>query len=177
MENACQKIPLKHFCKTVNITEEDSMQIFQIGYGYSVNKSFRLSSLNTQGFIHYVLSGQGYVNGVKIGANQGFVMVPGKDYEYYPDEKDPWCYLWFVISDFLVHKYKLYYQTDNKDIFRFNFNFQIEEICRRIYHMPNLIMQYNALSIFFDTLALHTQEKKCTSASAAASYYRRKKNI
>lgn len=176
MENICQKIPLEHFCTSVNITENDSMKIFQIGYGYCKNKSFRISPLNTLNFVHYVMSGSGYVNGIKISANQGFVIVPGKNYEYYPDEKDPWCYLWFVTSDFLFHKYNLYYKIDNKDIFRFDFIPQLEDICRRIYHMPNPIAQYNALSIFFDVLSLHILEKnmhKCqplTHIYAAKNY-------
>lgn len=159
MENTCQKIPLKHFCSSVNITEDDSMKIFQLGCGYSQYKSFRLSNLNTLNFIHYVLSGSGYVNGLKISANQGFIMTPGKDYEYYPAENDPWCYLWFVTSDFLFHKYSSYYKSDNNDIFHFNFVSQLEDICHRICDMPTTIAQYNALSIFFDVLSLHTLEK------------------
>jgi len=49
--------------------------------------------------IHYVLSGKGYFNGVSVEAGQGFIMRPYEPTEYYPDESDPWSYLWFTSSD------------------------------------------------------------------------------
>lgn len=52
-----------------------------------------------QYLIHYVFSGTGSFNGHTVKAGQGFLTTPGIAEHYYPDEKDPWCYLWFISTD------------------------------------------------------------------------------
>ena len=48
--------------------------------------------------LHYVLSGCGYVKVQNrtfcLKKGESFLIFPGEEYYYYPDEKDPWEYMW-----------------------------------------------------------------------------------
>ena len=44
--------------------------------------------------IHYVLSGSGTVNGQRITAGSAFVATKNSFMDYYPDESDPWSYIY-----------------------------------------------------------------------------------
>jgi len=48
--------------------------------------------------IHYILSGHGYFNGIRLGRGQGFAIHDGEAHEYYNDANDPWTYVWFRIG-------------------------------------------------------------------------------
>lgn len=55
-------------------------------------------AIRNQTIIHYCLSGTGYFNQNKISAGQGFIIHPGDHEEYHPDEKDPWAFVWIILS-------------------------------------------------------------------------------
>lgn len=48
--------------------------------------------------LHYIISGRGYVKtgGQTFRLEKGlsFLIYPGEEYYYYPDEKEPWEYVW-----------------------------------------------------------------------------------
>ena len=48
--------------------------------------------------IHYVIDGEGWFNGKKLGRGDGFVTRKDDLVEYYPDSKNPWTYVWFRIE-------------------------------------------------------------------------------
>ena len=49
--------------------------------------------------IHYVLSGKGYFNTSPVCAGLGFLIHPNMPEYYFPDEKEPWEFLWIVSDD------------------------------------------------------------------------------
>lgn len=49
--------------------------------------------------IHYVITGKGYFNKHPVAAGQGFLITAAMSACYYPDEKDPWSFLWVVSDD------------------------------------------------------------------------------
>ena len=49
--------------------------------------------------VHYVLAGKGYFNGNAVNAGQGFLITPNMREHYFPDEKSPWEFLWFISND------------------------------------------------------------------------------
>ncbi len=44
--------------------------------------------------LHFVLSGQGFFNGKKIKAGEGFLCLEGEHVSYMPDPINPWTYVW-----------------------------------------------------------------------------------
>ena len=77
----------------------DSIKIPHISaIGYAKNPDitrFGPSSRN-QYIIHYVLSGEGYFNGGRLGKGEGFLITPKMSEQYYPDKKDPWSFIWVI---------------------------------------------------------------------------------
>ena len=84
-------------------------------------------------FIHYVTSGCGYFNGHLVKAGEGFLSTPGMDEHYYPDEKDPWSYLW-IISDDPAIKYfvELHRADPESSIFRYRNVGVVESVMSRL---------------------------------------------
>ena len=80
----------------------DSVQIpkiYSIGFSDDPDIARYGPSVRRKYIIHYVLSGKGYFNGNMVKKEQGFLIVPGMHQEYYPDESDPWSFLWFISED------------------------------------------------------------------------------
>lgn len=44
--------------------------------------------------IHFIESGNGFYNGMRLGAGQGFICMQNEVCNYIPDKKDPWTYTW-----------------------------------------------------------------------------------
>lgn len=84
-----------------NATENYHLKIKKIGQEFcSPNKKtekYRASSYS----LHFILFGSGtLVDGDKIyklSAGNAFLLYEGKQYEYYPDVKNPWSYFWIDI--------------------------------------------------------------------------------
>lgn len=71
--------------------------------------------------IHYVTKGKGYYNGNLITAGQGFLIMPGQFEHYYPDNNDPWEFLWIISSDPLMKQFFEKYNANvNTMIFEYN---------------------------------------------------------
>ena len=49
-------------------------------------------------WIHYILDGKGYFNGIPLGRGDGFIIYKNEFCEYYPDREDPWTYIWIRLS-------------------------------------------------------------------------------
>lgn len=80
----------------------DSFGIANIGYNdFSVEAplySFRALNRHTW---HFIISGKGYyeINGesYQLGAGQAFFIPPDTPMRYFPDEEEPWEYVWFTL--------------------------------------------------------------------------------
>ena len=44
--------------------------------------------------IHFIESGNGFYNGARLGAGQGFICMQNEVCNYIPDKSDPWTYTW-----------------------------------------------------------------------------------
>ena len=44
--------------------------------------------------IHFIESGNGFYNGLRLGAGQGFICMQNEVCNYIPDKSDPWTYTW-----------------------------------------------------------------------------------
>ena len=49
--------------------------------------------------LHFIFSGYGYFNGVRLGAGEGFAVIENESVVYKPDPCDPWKYIWVSLTD------------------------------------------------------------------------------
>ena len=66
--------------------------------------------------IHYVISGKGYYNNNPVNQGQGFLIYPGQDEVYFPDNDDPWTFLWVMSKDAKMHELFGKYNSNPKTL-------------------------------------------------------------
>ncbi|MBQ7387085.1 MAG: helix-turn-helix domain-containing protein [Clostridia bacterium] len=76
-----------------------------IGYSSDAAVARFGPGVRDQYIIHYVLSGEGYFNGNKVKMGEGFLIAPGMKEEYFPDEQNPWSFLWIISEDAAMQGY------------------------------------------------------------------------
>lgn len=74
-------------------------ELLCVGTGYKAPDSHKWGPGRRDVYsLHYVLSGRGYVEVdgkvIAVEAGQSFLIFPVEQYYYYPDERDPWEYVW-----------------------------------------------------------------------------------
>lgn len=89
----------------------------------------RINIIIPYAVIHYVFSGFGYINGQKIG--KGYAFSAGKNchMEYFPDEKDPWSYVYVrLVGQDVNLMYADMGLSDNVNIIPFDKRQQIMDV-------------------------------------------------
>ena len=90
-------------------------------------------SVRNQYIIHYVLSGKGIFNGNKVERGQGFLISPNTPEEYYPDEREPWSFLWVISEDPAMRRFfELHNASTESGIFNFTNLYEIERVVERL---------------------------------------------
>ena len=93
--------------------------------------------------IHYVLSGKGYFNGNEVKAGQGFLIRPNELEHYYPDEKDPWKYIWIISKDENMEYFFTQHNANPKtQIFAFKNTYALENVITILASSKN-VLKYN----------------------------------
>jgi len=54
--------------------------------------------IHLNGAVHYIIEGEGWFNGKKLGKGDGFVTRKNDLVNYYPDRENPWTYVWFRLE-------------------------------------------------------------------------------
>lgn len=108
--------------------------------------------------IHYVTKGKGYFNGNPVKAGQGFLIYRGQTEVYYPDETNPWEFLWITFDDDNAKSFFDAYNIDKKtQIFDYDFIFVINNIMHYIRANHNKILSCEEiLEIFLHIFNYHT---------------------
>lgn len=72
--------------------------------------------------IHYIISGKGVFNGQALSAGEGFLIRPGSHEYYFPDEVDPWKFLWVTSRDPAMEEiFEAYGSSAGTGIFRYGY--------------------------------------------------------
>lgn len=133
-----------------------------IGYAKNPEVTRFGAGIRNSYIIHYVISGNGWFNGNPVSAGQGFLITPGMLEEYYPDEYDPWAFLWIISTDQKMADLFSYYPYDKKtNIFNYWYTNEVEAI------VGMLTVNANAVYSSFETLEMFlrifkNQIKNCT---------------
>lgn len=144
----------------------DSIQIPKIcSIGFSSDPQITRygPSVRDQYIIHYVLSGKGTFNGNSVEKGQGFLIVPGMYEEYYPDETQPWSFLWIISDDPAMQYFFNYHNTNTATgIFKFHNLYLIDTVAQCLKSSSNSFSSSTQLSELF----LHIFHSCITSSSA-----------
>lgn len=84
--------------------------------------------------------GKGYFNGHPVTAGQGFLIYRGQTECYYPDEKNPWEFLWITITGDGKSFFEKYDFDKKTQIFNYDFVFVIKNIMQYIKNNHRKIM-------------------------------------
>ena len=114
----------------------DSVQPPRIDWvGYSGDPAVThatLHAVDPRYVIHYVLAGEGFFNGHRLKAGQGFLIAPGEGGDYKPSSEDPWTFLWIVTTDPNMRVFFERYGADEYGIFSFHNRHELDQFCERL---------------------------------------------
>jgi AraC-like DNA-binding protein len=125
-------------------------KINSIGYSEDIRVNRYGTSSRNQYIIHYVLSGKGYFNGNRVDGGQGFLITPEINEEYYPDESDPWAFLWIISED---EEMKHFFERHNADpktgIFKFHNESEMASVANRLKNVTDIFSSSSGLAELF----------------------------
>lgn len=119
----------------------EKMIISKIGYEKCRSDKRATVLVYNQYTLHYVVSGHGYFNGVKLSAYSGFFIRKNMHVNYSPDPKDPWEYYWITFSSVDdIEEFMRICKIDSNCCFRFNHLKQLQ----LMYEYYNRLEEINA---------------------------------
>ena len=90
-------------------------------------------SVRNQYIIHYILSGSGFFNGHRLRRGEGFLITPGLHEEYYPDNDDPWSFIWVISEDpAMQYFFDRYGANEQTGIFKINDLYSLFPIAEKL---------------------------------------------
>lgn len=114
--------------------------------------------------IHFVVVGKGYVNGREVRQNQGFVLKPGKLYEYHADEKEPWQYFWIDLNGqnapTIMKQYDFPFDTE---FFHFCFHNNFTAAYKSLFDSPSITVSQNFFTGLLHMMLSFVQEDNKSS--------------
>ncbi len=107
--------------------------------------------------LHYVLSGEGYYNGNKISAGEGFFIPQNKLHEYHSSKHCPWTYFFVALdgtkADSLCEKYL---NPDKNGIFRYSFYEELNIFIKQLFSSSS-ISATKAMGMFLILMSMHEE--------------------
>jgi AraC-like DNA-binding protein len=114
--------------------------------------------------VHYIIDGEGWFNGKKLGKGDGFTTFRNDLVHYYPDKNNPWTYVWFRLDG--VDSEDLFFKSGiptASEAFKLNNTTErIEQVARALfndgYYEPKNSIEREALAKIM--LAINSVEEK-----------------
>lgn len=111
--------------------------------------------------IHYVLSGEGYYNGIKVKEGQGFFIKKGKLHEYASSSDKPWKYFWIIINGEKAFEIcKKYISFNNNGVFDYYFKNELITFVNSFFNKYKTISYAKAVGIFWMIMSSHEKQEK-----------------
>lgn len=102
------------------------MYLFRFGYEKCVPNKRTVRLIYSCNVVHYVVNGQGFFNGIKLGSGSGFVCRTGDAVEYRPNPSDPWEYYWIRMTGDDCEQFFSSVNADERHIFRHDLNSKLK---------------------------------------------------
>lgn len=146
----------------IPVNFDENEKVYIIGFGMETDSSeahWGRGSRNVT-IIHYVLSGVGFCNGVKISEGEGFFLPRNQVHEYHSSEDNPWTYFWVVLKGDGADDFaKGYIEPDKNGKFVFSFTNKLKEYLDSFFMTKGSMSQIRAMGYFLVLMSYH-QEKE-----------------
>lgn len=147
--------------KNKYVSHDSSQPLYVISYGTeSVAAKARWGrGCRDVTILHYVLSGEGYYNGTRLGAGQGFFIPRGKLHEYHAAQDTPWSYFWVILggsdADETVQRYVA---ADENGIFSYDFRTALMRFVGDLFTGDTGMTAAKGMGTFWLLMACHEKE-------------------
>lgn len=144
--------------RTVSAVYDKNDSIYISAYGHEENSADAHWGKGSRDvtILHYVLSGEGYFNGVRVSAGEGFFISANMVHEYYSSTDKPWTYFWVISggkrADEICRKFVL---TDENNIFTYNFKDRLLDFADSIFREKDTLRPAKAMGYFLLLMSMH----------------------
>lgn len=151
-------------CPLLNITS--------IGYAYDTSVTCFGPGIRNLYIIHYVISGKGTFNKTTVSQGQGFLITPGMQEHYFPDEKDPWEFVWVISDDPIAKTVFLRFEADPKTgVFSYHNVSELKNLADFLISNKNALLNgFEMLEIFLGIFKQQKGAEQLKSRTSADIY-------
>lgn len=111
--------------------------------------------------IHYVISGEGYYNGIRVKEGQGFFIKKGQLHEYVSSSDKPWKYFWIILNgEKAFETCKKYISFNNNGVFDYYFKNELTTFVDIFFNKYKTISYAKAVGVFWMIMSSHEQQEK-----------------
>lgn len=148
-------------------------KIHAIGYSEDTRVNRFGPSSRNQYIIHYVLSGKGCFNGNKVEGGEGFLITPEIGEEYYPDEREPWAFLWIISEDVeMKYFFERHNASPQTGIFKFHNESEMASVANRLKNSTDISSSSSRLAeLFLHIFHSCIENDESLHTSLAKSYF------
>ena len=133
-----------------NHDTSESFYVLSMGYEDISENAHWGRGLRNKCILHYVISGEGFFDSVKVKCGEGFLITPGCFHEYHSSEEKPWRYFWIVFDgEGALNITKKYVATDEDGIFKFSLSSEFTSLVESAISELGPISQEKALGYFY----------------------------
>ena len=111
--------------KIVSVLTESGEPLAINNFGYETNseRAHWGKGRRDMFILHYVLTGEGYYNGIRVKSGEGFLIRPMELHEYHSSSDAPWSYFYIIFSGSDAHSVSdMHVECDGSGIFTFDIN-------------------------------------------------------
>jgi YesN/AraC family two-component response regulator len=116
--------------------------------------------------LHFVISGEGKVDNIKLKEGDAFILTPHCNLKYNPNQKNPWEYVWVEFNGYLAERFVRHagFVDDNFILRNLTCFESILDLFRKVFLEAAVLTNKHAKTMFFESyttemLGLLTQEK------------------
>ena len=136
--------------------EQDTIYVANLGFEDQAQGACWGPGRRKDAIVHYVLSGEGYFNGHRVKAGQGFYIAPFQLQEYHADPDNPWVYVWFNCSEGFSNRFVIgTIPYDDHGIFNYDFSGKLKQLYQRILFEKTTLSHLEAMSYTLQILMMH----------------------
>ena len=132
------------------VDETPIPHIYSIGFSDDPQVTRYGPSARNHYIIHYVLSGKGTFNGHGVEQGQGFLISPGTQEVYRPDEAEPWAFIWIISEDpAMQHFFNCHHANLETGIFTFHDLHELHAIAQQLQALSSNFSSSTQLAALF----------------------------
>ncbi len=149
--------------KTISAAYNKNDSIYISAYGHEENSADAHWGKGSRDatILHYVLSGEGFFNGMHVKEGEGFFIAANSVHEYHSSKDKPWTYFWVILggerANETCHKF---ITTDENGIFTYNFKDNILDFANNIFGEKGTLSPTKAMGYFLLLMSMHETKQQ-----------------